>query len=131
MKFDSNLAIAILQAVEDDNNWPKRVDVKRITKTLSDESFEKNAVRYHFVLLIEEDLIKGEIKSLDYVNAPSKYKITVERLTKSGHDFLNDIRKPDVLKYLAERANQIASVSALVLTAKEIVLEVVQKSLSR
>ena len=66
-------------------------------------------VRYQLVLLVEAGFLNGQI-TLPNSNLPIFGPIAVARLTWQGHEFLDDIRDPQIWSKTKERAKAVASV---------------------
>ena len=84
MKRDWNIIREVLQKIEDSSN---NVELK--------DFFEDNTQEYsyHVELLIEAELISGEMESC--MDCPVS-DFTIERLTWSGHNFLDTIRSDSI-----------------------------------
>ena len=58
-------------------------------------------VDYHCIILIDAGLLKGtHSRALS-----GKYRVLVERLTPSGHDFLDAVRNESVFRQVQEQLN--------------------------
>lgn len=86
MQRDMDLVREILLAVED-----QAASVANFF-SLELEGYEQAVVSYHLILLHEAGFIEG--RRLDAIGADSQFY--VDRLTWSGHEFLDDIRDPEI-----------------------------------
>ena len=105
MKLDMELARTILLKIEADpsfNGSPQNrsTNATRLGITGHDDA----EVTYHLVQLIEASLLDGNVKMA------AIGEVVVSKLTWSGHQFLNDIRDPDIWSKTRERAKSVSGI---------------------
>jgi hypothetical protein len=108
MKRDMELIRTILLRVEEDPKFDGSFQgVDAISLRITDQP--EAEVRYQLVLLVEAGFLIGNVK-LANTNLPVFGPIVVARLTWQGHEFLDDIRDPQIWGKTKERAKAVASV---------------------
>ncbi|QJT21843.1 DUF2513 domain-containing protein [Aeromonas media] len=92
MKRDWEIIRAILTKIEDDVSFQKKfLDLSDFNKNTLDERY---AIAEHMRLLIDAQLVRGEMSQRLGVNVVSGF--TAKGLTFSGHEFLDVIRNDTV-----------------------------------
>lgn len=92
MKRDWEIIRAILTKIEDDVSCQKKfLDLSDFNKNTLDERY---AIAEHMRLLIDAQLVRGEMSQRLGVNVVSGF--TAKGLTFSGHEFLDVIRNDTV-----------------------------------
>ena len=104
MDLVRNILLAIEGSAKDPRSW--------IALELPPHS--KAAISYHVQLLHE----KGFLQAIDASHmGPDGYEWLPQRLTWQGHEFLDNIRDPDVWRRTKEGAKQVGGFSLEVLAA--------------
>ncbi len=103
MKRDMDLIRTILLKVEADETLSGSFQaVNAATFGITDHT--DTEVIYHLVMLVEAGFLVGNIK---LVNVG---QIVISKLTWNGHEFLDDIRDPEIWRKTKERAKSVPSV---------------------
>jgi Hypothetical protein (DUF2513) len=103
MKRDMELIRTILLKVEADQKFDGSLQSVGAA-TLGITEHTDAEVAYHLVMLIEAGLLVGNTK-MARVGA-----IVISKLTWEGHEFLDDIRDPEIWGKTKERAKAVAGV---------------------
>ena len=103
MKRDMDLIRTILLKVEADETLSGSFQaVNAATFGITDHT--DTEVIYHVVMLVEAGFLVGNIKLANVG------QIVISKLTWNGHEFLDDIRDPEIWRKTKERAKSVASV---------------------
>lgn len=103
MKRDMDLIRTILLRIEADETLSGSFQaVNAATFGITDHT--DIDVIYHLVLLVEAGFLEGNIK------LARTGQIVISKLTWDGHEFLDDIRDPEIWQKAKERAKSVASV---------------------
>ncbi len=120
MKLDYDLMRSILLTVEDKESHPPGMRIRDISRILERPL---NEVLYHLDLLCEKELLKVT----DYSSIYEKdYRI--DRLTFSGHEYLNNIRDNTIWEKAKDQLSKVAS-SASIEILGQIASSILKKSL--
>jgi Hypothetical protein (DUF2513) len=103
MKRDMDLIRTILLKVETDETLSGSFQaVNAATFGITDHTDAE--VIYHLVMLVEGGFLAGNIK------LAGTGQIVISKLTWNCHEFLDDIRDPEIWRKTKERAKSVASV---------------------
>ncbi|KAF0231288.1 MAG: hypothetical protein FD175_1157 [Beijerinckiaceae bacterium] len=116
MKRDMDLIRLLLIEIEE-----KALEPYAGLQGLEVEGFPSSQINYNLDILIKSGMIEGEVQI--YFGGESTHFI--QGITWLGHDFLDDIRDPDLWAKTKNGANQIKSWS--IETIKEIVKGLIKK----
>lgn len=101
---DMDLIRELLMRINDDPQFDGRRKFRADTpEELGVPGHSMDEISYHLDLLIEDGFIKGSIN-------PNIGMPVISRLTWKGHEFLDDIRDPDVWDKTKERAKGLTSI---------------------
>jgi hypothetical protein len=106
MKLDPELTRTILLRIEADpsfDGWPQ--DRKTDAARLGISGHTDAKMIYHLTQLVNDGLVVGNTKLAKQAGA-----VMIARLTPKGHQFLDDIRDPDIWEKTKDRAQGAAQV---------------------